>query len=252
MNSTKNKYSICNYTKIHLISVIIILTLWDIFFIIRLIPSIPDSVKNTIIPYTIILSVASILLYTINIIYNLNIFVKHFQGKKTLTKKELFCYLGITGESISLLGINIVSTIITLTLPLTQTLLIVVSALNILSSIFVIEYASILLHTDIKKYKEKKEEKSPTKYITWSIINWVLGLIISIVNISITTSSFFTRYRETDIFKILLFTSYIIIISSMICMKSMEENAPSTSLNRQIEATTPIIEEETLPLLQNE
>ena len=246
-----NKHNPCDYTKFHLIAAIIILILWDIFFIMKSIPSIPDSTKDLILPYTVILSISSILLYSINIIYNLNVLVKHFQEKNTLQKKELFSHLGFIGEAISLVGINIISTISAVILPFNQQMLIGASILNILSSLFVIEYASILLNTNIKQYKNlKKEEKSSRKYTVWSIINWTAGLAISVANASLTFSNFFTQYKSTDIFKVLLFTSYIIIITSIVCMKSMQENTPQTLLDSHAETITHSSKEEKQPILQ--
>ena len=247
-NFNQNKF--CDYTILHLIAAIIILTLWDIFFIMKLIPSIPDSIKDLILPYTVILSISSILLYSINIIYNINVFIKHFQGKNPLKKKEIFTCLGFTGESLSLIGINIISSIAAIFLPFNQQMLISASILNILSSLFVIGYASILLDTNIKQYKNtKKEDKSSRKYTVWSIINWSAGLSISVVNVSLTSSSFFIKYKSTDIFKILLFTSYIIIITSIVCMKTMQQHTPQTLLETHTDTIESSKKEEKQPLL---
>ncbi|AHX05076.1 hypothetical protein [Ehrlichia japonica] len=237
---TQNKT--LSYTKIHLIAMIIILSLWNVFFIIKLIPIIPKDVKNLIFSYTAILSISSILLYGINIIYNLNITLKNY--KKKSAKKILFSYLGFIGEAASLLGLNIISTITILIFPINKPIAIAASILNILSSLFVIEYASILLDTNIKQYKELKNTNTSTKYTIWSMVNWSAALIISIANVSFTSVSYFIKHNGTDIFKILLFSVYISIITSMVLMKTMQENDPSISLNLQVEAIKSNIAEE--------
>ncbi|AHC39174.1 hypothetical protein [Ehrlichia muris] len=224
-----------SYTKIHLITIIIILSLWNVFFIIKSISTIPKDAKNLIFSYTAILSILSILLYSINIIYNLSIILKNYK-KKNLQKKILFSYLGFIGEAVSLLGLNIISTITILILPINKPMAIAASILNILSSLFVIEYASILLDTNIKQYKELKKTNTSTKYTIWSMVNWSAALIISIANVSFTSISYFITHNGTDIFKILLFSVYISIITSMVLMKTMQENDPSISLNLQVEA----------------
>ncbi|KJV65990.1 MULTISPECIES: hypothetical protein [Ehrlichia] len=226
-----------SYTKIHLIATVIILSLWNVFFIIKLISSIPKDVKNLISSYTAILSISSILLYSINITYNLNIVLKNYRKKTNLQKKILFSYLGFIGEAVSLLGLNIISTIAILILPINKHMAIAASILNILSSLFVIEYASISLDTNIKQYKELKNTNTSTKYTIWSMVNWITALIISIANVSFTSISYLITHNGTDIFKILLFTVYVSIITSMILMKTMQENDHSTLSNLQVKAT---------------
>ena len=232
-----------NYTKIHLIAVITILSLWNVFFIIKLISTIPIDIKNLIFSYTAMLSISSILLYTINIIYNSSIILKNYK-KKNLQKKTLFSYLGFIGEAVSLLGLNIISTINILILQINKPMIIAASILNILSSLFVIGYASILLDTNIKQYKELKNTNTSRKYAIWSMVNWSAALIISIANVSFTSVSYFITHNGTNIFKILLFTVYISIITSIILMKTMQENNPSISSNLQVEAIESNIAEE--------
>ncbi|AHX03749.1 putative membrane protein [Ehrlichia chaffeensis str. Heartland] len=246
------KIKASRYTKIHLIAIAIILSLWNVFFIIKLISSIPQHIKNLIFPYTAILSISSLLLYGINIIYNLNIMLKYHQGKIELQKKSLFSYLGVIGEATSLLALNIISTIAILILPMNKPMIIVASIFNILSSLFVIEYASIFLNTDIKNHKQLKNTNKSTKYTTWSIINWSAALIISIANVSFTFTGYFIKHNANDIFKIILFTVYISIITSLIFMRNMRENDPSILLNAQVEPTRFNTDEEREHLLKHE
>ncbi|CEI85440.1 Uncharacterized protein ehr_00836 [Ehrlichia minasensis] len=234
-NIIKRKSS--SYTKFHLISIVIILSLWNIFFIIKLISSISQHTKNLILPYTAILSISSILLYGINIAYNLSIVIKHLQEKEKLPKKSLAPFIGIIGEGVSLLGINIISTIGILIFPFNNYMRIASSIFSMLSSVFIIEYASIFLNTNIKQYKKLKNANKPTKYTVWSMANWVGALMISIANISFISTSYLVKHDSSDIFKIVLFSVYISIIISLLFLKNAQEKDTLTSSITEIKPT---------------
>ena len=241
-NTTKSKF--CSYEKFHQISIVIILSLWNIFFIIKSISSISQHTKNLILPYTAILSISSILLYGINIAYNLNTIIKHFQEKEKLPKQRLASFIGIIGEGVSLLGINIISTTGILIFPFNNYMLIASSIFSMLSSVFIIEYASIFLNTGIKQYKKLKDSNKPTKYTVWSIANWVGALMISIANISFICTSYFVKHDGSDIFKIVLFSVYVSIIISLLFLKSTQEKDTLTSLIAETKSTQLNVKEE--------
>ena len=81
------KYSYFNYPKVHLIIAVILLAGSDIIAITKLIPYVHKFTKNFIPLCTAILSISFILLYSVYILYNLNIIKKHLQKKSLLSKK---------------------------------------------------------------------------------------------------------------------------------------------------------------------
>ncbi|UOD98257.1 hypothetical protein [Ehrlichia ruminantium] len=213
-----------NYPKIHLITIVILLAVSDILTIIKLIPHTYEHTKKFIPLCSIALSVSFILLYSIYILYNLNIIKSHLQQKITFSKKSICSHIGFIGESASLLGLNIISIILTITSSNNQKIMILSSILSMLSSIFVIGYATIALSTDLEKHNDLKKTNQSTKYTIWSIGNWITGLAISIINIGVIISGYFIEHKSPEIFKIILLTTYVLIISSMLIMKNSKKN----------------------------
>ena len=112
-----------------------------------------------------------------------------------------------------------------------------------LSSLFVIEYAAIALSRDVEKFYDLKKTNQSKNYTLWSIGNWVAGLSISLANIGVIISSYFTEHKSPEIFKVILLTTYVLIISSMLIMKNSQNNTIQLDLNIKTKENNSIIED---------
>ncbi|QGR02454.1 hypothetical protein EDL79_02080 [Ehrlichia ruminantium] len=240
MQHIVKKYKNFNYQKIHLITVVVLLAVSDIITIIKLTPYAYQPIKSLIPLCFATLSILFIALYSVYTFYNLNIIKKHIQNKTILSKKSIYSHIGFIGESASLLGLHITSAIAILALPINHNMLILGSIFGILSSLSATEYSIIALSTDIEKHQDLKKNNKPTKYTIWSIGNWTVGLVISLINIGVIISSYFIKHKSPEIFRVILLTTYVLIISSMLIMKNSQNNRLSLNLNTNIKMNNSI------------